>query len=154
MQPALAFRHPTRIVPGACVVAPGRSTISAGLTDILPTLLDFASVTGPDGGQGHSLAPRLRGDMPEASAPKYSFCERVSPHRDRRRIVEPTASASFAARGDGWKYVRHADGEEYLYDLTSDPGETQNRAGDGGPARATMRAALEQWLVETEYPGR
>ena len=33
-------------------------------------------------------------------------------------------------RGEGWKYVLYADGEEYLYDLTRDPGETSNLAGN------------------------
>lgn len=136
------------------VVASGRCDIAAGLTDVMPTLLDFAGASVPEGVQGHSLAPTLRGDEPEASAPKYSFCERVGPHPNRRRIVAPDVRASFAARGDGWKYVRHADGEEFLYDLTSDPGETRNQADVGLPTHEAMRGALDGWLRDTGYPGR
>ena len=31
-------------------------------------------------------------------------------------------------RGQGWKYWRHPDGDEYLYHLADDPGETRNLA--------------------------
>ena len=136
------------------VAPPGRSTVAAGLTDIMPTLLDFAGAEIPDGVQGRSLASGLRGDASETSAPEYSFCERISPHPDRRRVVEANASASFAVRSADWKYICHADGEEFLYDLAADPGETHNQAEAGVPEHADMRAALDQWMAETAYPGR
>ena len=60
--------------------------------------------------------------------------------------------ASFAVRGGGYKYARHADGEEFLYDLALDPGETRNRAGVDMLARDAMRATLDEWRRDTEYP--
>ena len=57
-------------------------------------------------------------------------------------------------RGRSWKYVVHHDGEEFLYNLTDDPGECHNRLGDKS-CRATaaeLRAALEDWLTRTACP--
>ena len=42
------------------------------------------------------------------------------------------APGSFMVRGQGWKYWRHPDGDEYLYDLPADPGETRNLAREAG----------------------
>ncbi len=137
--------------PGA--LSPGRSDLAVGLTDIMPTLLDFAGAPIPAAVQGRSLAPWWRGDESAGPAPEYTFCERVGPHSERRRVVEADVRASFAVRGGGWKYVRHADGEEFLYDLVSDPGETRNQAEDDLPTRGAMGAVLEGWLRDTRYPG-
>ncbi|MBT5535861.1 sulfatase-like hydrolase/transferase [Candidatus Poribacteria bacterium] len=134
------------------VLTPGRSELAAGLTDIMPTLLDLAGAPIPEGVQGRSLAPWWRGDTSAGPPPEYTFCERIGPHPERRRVVGSDVPASFAVRGGGYKYARHADGEEFLYDLALDPGETRNRAGVDMLARDAMRATLDEWRRDTEYP--
>ncbi|MBM4047173.1 MAG: hypothetical protein FJ279_18880, partial [Planctomycetes bacterium] len=146
----LIIRYPRRI-------RPGRSAIAANLTDLMLTLLDLAAEPAPSHVQGHSLAPYfLRGERDASQAPPYAFCERVGRARDGSRTVQPGAPGSFMVRGSGWKYVRYANRDEYLYDLTNDPGETRNLAKDA--ARQVqlehLRSALDEWLVRTRYPGR
>ena len=54
-------------------------------------------------------------------------------------------------RGQGWKYVRYRDGEEFLYHLEADPGETRDLAADPDAAavKAQLEAALGEWLART-----
>ncbi len=55
-------------------------------------------------------------------------------------------------RGKGYKMARYENGQEYLYDLKNDPGETKNRAGE--PAyqaiRKELSAELENWLKRSK----
>ena len=54
-------------------------------------------------------------------------------------------------RGQGWKYVRYRDGEEFLHHLAEDPGEERDLAADSGAAvvKADLRGVLAQWLSAT-----
>ena len=58
-------------------------------------------------------------------------------------------------RGGGWKYIRYAQGQEYLYNLEDDPGETNNLADDAGHAdrKGELKAEMANWLQETGFPG-
>lgn len=144
----LIMRYPREL-------APGRSGLAAGLTDLMPTLLDLVGHPVPDRLQGHSLAPCLRGERDPAEAPAYAFCERVAANPQHTRTVAPGTPGSFMVRGRGWKYIRYHDGEEFLYDLGSDPGETTDLAGDPSlrDRKAGLRRELDAWLAETGYPG-
>jgi hypothetical protein len=54
-------------------------------------------------------------------------------------------------RGARWRYIlRLADGREELYDLESDPRESDNRIEREPEIRARYRESLEDWLA----PGR
>jgi arylsulfatase A-like enzyme len=48
---------------------------------------------------------------------------------------------------DRWKYVRYADGEELLFDLSQDPGEAMNLAES--PIKRGLEETLARWLEET-----
>ena len=50
-------------------------------------------------------------------------------------------------RGAGAKYILYSDGEEFLYDLVKDPGETRNLAGERSqqPRIAEMKRELQAW---------
>jgi hypothetical protein len=54
-------------------------------------------------------------------------------------------------RGEGWKYVLYADGEEYLYDLTKDPGETRNLARERSvqARKRDLSGKIRKWLDRT-----
>lgn len=129
-------------------VAPGVSGAAASLVDVMPTLLDLAGHAVPEGLHGRSLAPGLLGGR-DGADPAYTFCERL-PATGRRRTGVP-AGGDFMVRGQGWKYVRFRDGEEFLCHLAADPGETRDVAADPGAAavKAQLEAALDEWLART-----
>jgi len=54
----------------------------------------------------------------------------------------------------GWKYIRYLQGQEYLYHLADDPGETRNLVNDvrHGARRKKMAAELDDWLRRTGWP--
>ncbi len=58
---------------------------------------------------------------------------------------------SYMIRGEGWKYIRYADGGEYLYDLSQDPGEICNLVGmmKYRDKRNDLESEIKQWLQET-----
>jgi arylsulfatase A-like enzyme len=112
----------------------------------MPTLLDLTGQPIPAHVEGISLAPILRGERPPQEAPAYSFSERISPHPEHRRVMEPNRPGHLMIRGQGWKYCRYADRDEFLYHLADDPGETQNLAPD--PAYQEIKAELGARLQE------
>jgi N-acetylglucosamine-6-sulfatase len=99
--------------------------------DLAPTLAELAGASdGPDPIDGMSLAPLPRGE--EASAWRTSF------------VVEFLGPASLAYEGIRTEHriwVEYANGGRELYDLTRDPYQLENLAGD--PAFAAVRAELE-----------
>ena len=105
--------------------------------DIPPTILELAGLPVPDAMHGDSLLPLLRS---EAAAWRRSFLYEA-----------PTSSLGsrplLAVRTDRWKYVQTFDPNdpdrltfEELYDLQTDPHETENLAGR--PESAARQAAL------------
>ena len=135
-------------------IKPGRLDIAASQVDLMPTLLELVGRSVPTDVQGRSLAPYLLRSGSLDGAPAYNFCERVAATPGHRRKVEPGAAASFMVRGQGWKYIRYADGEEFLYDLRKDPGETSNLAASRGhqSEKSHLRRELQAWLARTGYP--
>lgn len=130
---------PSAIKPGTVI-----NQVVANI-DIAPTLLEFAGVTVPEGLDGRSFWPLLKGDsIPWRSELLYEyFWERNFPHT-------PTLHA---LRGDRYKYVRVQglwDLDE-LYDLETDPGETQNLifSKEHAPIVQMMNARLFEVLKET-----
>jgi arylsulfatase A-like enzyme len=121
----------------------------------MPTLLDLAGHPVPDHVQGRSLAPFLLGDRDPADSPMYTFSERIPPNPEHTRTVRADAQGAFMIRGGGWKYFRYPSGEEYLYHLADDPGETRNLAGDPScqDRKAEVRGELQRWLDETGHLG-
>jgi len=90
--------------------------------DIAPTVLDLAGIDVPGAMQGRSLAPLLRGDS--VNWRSDVFCEHLCE-------LFPTIPQSEGIRTERWKYLRyrqHPNSEE-LYDLSADPREEFNLAG-------------------------
>jgi choline-sulfatase len=132
----------------------GETDIAAGMTDMMPTLLDIADLPIPDTVQGRSLLPYMTGEKPESEAPRYSFSERVPPNREEPREVEPGTPGNFMIRGRDWKYIRYHGGDEYLYHLAEDPGETRNLASKAEyeEKRNELLARMAAWLRRTGWP--
>lgn len=137
--------------------APDALEVPCDLTDVLPTILDIAGETVPEHVQGESLLPHLAVDADPERDERYGFGEYVSDDPLKTRQVPDDAEGSFMIRGRRWKYVLYSDGEEFLYDRETDPGETDDRSGDDDPdareARDRLRDELADWLCRTDYSG-
>jgi len=124
----LMIRAPARfgVGPGAVIEEP------VGLEDIMPTVLEMADVPVPDGVDGESLLPLMRGE--EAN------------WRSWMRIECGTA---FECLTDGReKYVRFTeDGREQFFDLGEDPNELHDLID--APGRAERVALWRERLIPT-----
>ncbi len=102
----------------------------------------------------------MRRDYPAISSPAtqegIKVSERIPPNAQQTRSPVLVEKGSFMVRGAGWKYVRYADGDEYLYHLSEDPGEINNLANAAShqQRKQEMRQVLEQWLQQTNSARR
>lgn len=134
---------------------PRVSELAVDSTDFMPTLLELAGHPIPEQAQGQSLVPFLTGERNISKARQYTFSERVRANPQGRRKVLPGTKGEFMIRGKGWKFIRYHDGQEYLYDLNRDAGETRNLAHDPRyrSHRKELAAEMEEWLKRTGWPG-
>jgi arylsulfatase A-like enzyme len=135
-------------------IQPGKSDAAASLVDLAPTILDLTGHPIPSTMQGSSLAPLLLGRS-SAARHVYGFSERVQANPQHTRQLGADSKSELMIRGDGWKYAVYSDGEEFLYNLTRDPGETRNLAGERNlqNRKRDLRREIDAWLERTEYPG-
>ncbi|MGD0130149.1 MAG: sulfatase [Terriglobia bacterium] len=108
------------------LIRPGSSALPMVLnTDIAPTLLELAGLGIPNGTQGRSLVPFLRGEEPKSWRKDwlYEYYEYPGPHNVRKNR---------GVRTEQFKLIHYyEDPEEFeLYDLKEDPGELHNLYGD------------------------
>jgi arylsulfatase A-like enzyme len=171
----LLIRWPGRVKPGTTT----ESLVSA--VDVAPTILDLAGLTPPPSCQGKSFSALLRDPHAEIHrhvfaahnsddytafqrglrSSGYAYIRNEAPQFAATPAAEIVRSASFQAMRrlrDAGKlsppqmacFVKPSAAEE-LYELTSDPQQLKNLAGDPQHARALdeMRRALDQWRTET-----
>jgi arylsulfatase A-like enzyme len=121
--------------------------------DLAPTILELAGVRRPQGGEGVSLAPALRG----AALDRPVFAMNFQQSR-RLGALETGIVAMLQGR---WKYVhyfghiyypRMPQLEDALYDLALDPGETWNQIPLRARLAGEMRAAIEAQLRQHGRP--
>jgi arylsulfatase A-like enzyme len=105
------------------------------LADIAPTLLDLANVAVPEGMQGRSLVPSLRGAEPER---RSLYFESLT-----GSLVYGWSPLEGLRRGP-WKYIRSSDPE--LYDLSADAGEAEDVAARESQIVADMEGELASLL--------
>ncbi len=156
-------------VPG---VADDGRHVSAPVSqiDLVPTILDAIGQRAPDGLQGSSLLPFLRGEQPsppegdvvvEWQGNNNGFGDRthgpsiVPLWRDMaseeeivRAIGDPVRTV---VTPEGWKYTWSTIGEDELYHLGEDPYETRNRYRVPGHEEivADLRARIRRWQERT-----
>ena len=139
----LTFSNPAMFPQAA------RSAAPASLIDVLPTLLALA---GGDGDlPGADLSPILRG---EATSVQDFVRFTYDDHQagTARADVVPPPNRVRAVREPGWKYARYVDptrrrsSEHELYDLETDPDETDNLVdvATGAPRTTAAADALER----------
>lgn len=123
-----------------------REHLVSGL-DLLPTLCDYAGISPPKGARGHSLRPLIE----DPALPGRSRL--VSELQAFRDDVTKKARMIRTAR---FKYIvfSHGARPELLFDLETDPGETENLAYQPafGKIVAEHRALLREEMEETEDP--
>ena len=139
----------------AIIAQPGR--IAAGVVrrellsayDLPATLLELVGVDpGPmEAGPGRSFAPLLLGGC--AAGESEHGLGRADERSDERVVVHDEYGPTRMIRTREWKYVhRWPDGPHELYDLTRDPQEEVNLAGQADGPIATVRERLHQELGE------
>ena len=135
-------RWPGRIAAGS------RSAQVWGFQDVLPTAVELAGGTSPEGSDGISVVPTLlnRGSQ---SQHDYLYWELPRYAGASGGFVDETPSQ--AIRMGRWKAVRpRPNAELELYDLESDLGETKNLAAD----RPEVLAEAERLLESARTPPR
>jgi arylsulfatase A-like enzyme len=142
----LAFRWPERIRPGA-------TDAVVQLVDLMPTLLDLVGLPVPDGLDGRSLAPLLRGEAGELPAlPAFSEMRRRqsacgNPAEDPACLLQ-----QFAVHGKRFKLIRSRDGAlARLVEPASDPAEERDLS-DRYPQEAARLSALLDAYLASETP--
>jgi len=112
------------------------------LVDLMPTLLDIAGARDPDGLDGRSLVPLLKGTLPD-DWPDDVYAEFHG--------YEGALCTQRMVRTRSWKYIYNPCFEDELYDLQSDPGELRNLAGKLGYKHVLrrMKGRLVKWLERT-----
>ena len=129
----LIARWPGRIPAGRVTDMPTLNT------DWLPTLLELAGAAPLKNLDGESFAGLLTGGAARPRPLNWHF-----PHYTNQ------GGRPGGARRDGdWKLVEHYDGDgAELYDLSRDPGETNNLAAREPQRTEEMRQALRAWVQE------
>ncbi len=124
--------------------APRRISDLVCLTDLVPTLLDFAGRPG-FACDGFSLRPVLTGAR---AAPGRDFV--IGQYYGKQRWVNPIRMI----RTRAFKYNVYATSEKELYDLQNDPDEIHNVAEDPRYAGAAghLSAALGRWIEANADP--
>jgi len=135
-----------------------RSSALCELTDIVPTLLQACGRPAPEGTQGRSLWPILRGDADPRQHRDFVRCEYYRALQDNRRGFRGTYATMYRDRR--YKLVRyHGLGLGELFDLQQDPHEFDNLWA--APDSAQTRLELLQrsfdalaFAVDTGSPQR
>ncbi len=107
------------------------------LIDLYPTLIQFCGLENPPHKlDGQSLVPLL--EKPDSTAERSS--------------ITMFGPGNASLRTDRWRFIRYADGSEELYDLTQDPREWVNLAGNSVHVErlAVLRSKIAPFLLVPE----
>lgn len=140
--------------------------------DYCPTICDYANATPPDGNQGVSYRSLVEDESSSSGNCGRAHGARVvedaaTNWRDRTFLEYngdhgrniPSRAVVATVAGQRWKYIyTHLDKDE-LYNLETDPNETQSRVEDEDcqEIRIDLRDSIGKWMKETgdffELPG-
>jgi len=102
--------------------------------DLAPTVLDLLKLEVPESMQGEVLEPLWQHGCPDDPL-RLSEAATVEPPW----VEDPGAELSLRVDGTlHYKLIRHRRGDDELYELDSDPGETRDLVG--------QRAEVEEWM--------
>lgn len=121
------------VVPG--VTSPnGRCERTVDFMSLFPTLCDLCGIAIPAHCEGPSLRPLLRDPRAAWDRPALTTFKRNN----------------HAARSEGWRYIRYADGSEELYDEAADPLEWTNLANRA--EHSAIKQSLAKSFPATNAP--
>ena len=145
------FRWPGQVEPGRKV-----DRIAAHI-DVVPTLLEAAGVVAPSQSfDGVSLWPLLSGAIAPEDWPDRTI------YLQNHRGDIPQLNRNASARSQRWKIVQPLGkandpmppGAEFeLYDMSVDPGETNNLAEEHPEVVEKMRGGYEEWFRDVSSRG-
>lgn len=137
----LIFWYPSGLPAGRVVDEPVQCI------DVLPTLMELSGQPLPQGAQGASLVPLLLGKPGWKPRPVYLESSAGGYTADEEEYHQRVA----AVRTERWKLVRYSPGNETaLYDLRTDPGETEDALHDHPQVADSLGSLLNQWLLYTQ----
>ena len=114
--------------------------------DLLPTLVDLAGGEALTELDGRSLLPLL--EAPDAQWGDRNLFFHIGRwghgKADASKYDKRQGKAGFAVRNTRYRLVNH----EELYEIATDPGETQNLASVNPEVVQALRAAYDQWWEE------
>ncbi|CAN5827472.1 sulfatase-like hydrolase/transferase [soil metagenome] len=133
--------HAPLIIAGPGIPQGRQSDALCYLLDIFPTLGELANIAKPEGSEGLSFAPVLKG----------------STEKHREAIFTSYTNVQRAVRDDRWKLMVYPKiNKTQLFDLKSDPQETHDLATDPQHAaemqRLTTLLQSEQMLADDTLP--
>ncbi len=96
--------------------------------DIAPTVLEALDIPLPDGVEGRSLLPLLRGELDE---PRIAYADALNLHDSHAPLTRLPATQRddlYTVVDRNWKLIHHRSrpGDSELYDLSKDPLELDN----------------------------
>ncbi len=136
--PLAAARRVPLIVSGPGVPAGRRVDELVRTADVMPTLLDLAGVSAPDGLDGVSLVPRFSGGSGPTGAPPLAYSESFLPYYAYKWFP-------LRALSDGRVLYLEAP-RPSVFLLDRDPGEARDVAADEPGLVSLWRARLERLL--------
>ncbi len=128
------------VMAGPGIPTGRRFVAQSYLRDLYPTICDLTGISIPDGLQGASLAPVLRGEVEKVRDAIFGN------FTDTQRMLR---------ENDGWKLIWYPQQRQYqLFNVSADPDELRDRVGEpeqqGRLSR--MRTRLEAWQREHQDP--
>jgi len=128
------------------------------LLDLAPTILDMLKIEKPKAFLGKSLLPLMNGNKVKgAGSQAISEADTASPRKAATVDKKPRLDAKhrrIALRAGKWKYIYTEGGQDELYCLAEDPGETKNIIDAKPQVAADLRAKIMAHIQFEEKSNR
>ncbi|MEM9837659.1 MAG: sulfatase-like hydrolase/transferase [Pseudomonadota bacterium] len=156
-----AFRTPIIFYWRGQITAMRDDTTFASALDIVPTVLDYVGVKGPEDLSGYSLRPKIEGG--ELANPRPHFIGALTQHRagtdlrgdpdGKTNDLMGSPMSGFYRSDERWHFVWLPDtNETALWDLQNDPGQLTDVSSENADRIEAFKADIDTW--RTEYmPG-
>ncbi|MGB0792349.1 MAG: sulfatase-like hydrolase/transferase [Opitutales bacterium] len=131
------------VIAGPGVAANQECNKPVSLVDIYPTCIDYAGLNAPHTLDGYSMRAYLADPQNgQWDGPSYSVAGIGSSASVSQNQVAPYTDQHFSIRSEQFRYILYRDGEEELYDHSTDPNEWSNVVGASAYADtlATMQS--------------
>ena len=121
------------------------------LIDVMPTLLELAAVKIPEGLQGQSLVPLLKGE-PFTRRETIMASKLALPQARPGGGVPENLTDSFARIERGWKMIYRAQADRArlkaveLFDRASDPADREDVSAQRSDVAARLKSEAIQWV--------